>query len=218
MKKKYLTTGLILFAAPVIIIFLLKMVLQPASFKEIKDDGSKALGHLAAPVHITEYSDFECPACRYAAPVLKDLLARYPNQLYLVFRHFPLEGHKHSPLAHQAAECAAQAGKFWPYHDRLYQVQSDWTALSDPSVKFIEYARDLAIDIDQFAACLTDERIRQVIAADKKSGAPYHVNSTPTFFIAGRRFVGARQLQVEGEAFIREKLGLPPSEKQSAPS
>src|SRR5215831_20202706 len=88
------------------------------------DSSDHVLGAAHAPVVVVEYGDFQCPTCKQAAPSVKLLLTRFPNRVLFAYRHFPLEeAHPHALAAAEAAECAAQQGKFWLMHDLLYENQ-----------------------------------------------------------------------------------------------
>lgn len=98
-------------------------------------------GPLHAPVTIVEYGDFECPTCRQATGALKILFDRYPEQIRLVFRHYPLEAvHPHALMAALASEAAASQGKFWRMHDALFANQNHL------DMKHLRaYARDIGL-------------------------------------------------------------------------
>ncbi len=170
-------------------------------------DARKSRGPARAPIQIIEYSDFQCPACARAQPILDRLLQDYEGKVRLTFRHFPLAGHKLAKPAHQAAECAARQGQFWAYHDRLYAEQAAWSRLEDPTETFLRYAEALGLNMDKFAVCLASDEVAADIFAEKEEGTAVKIGSTPTFFINDRRFVGSVELDQDGEAFIREVLG-----------
>lgn len=183
------------------------------------DLNTKSKGPVDAPVQIIEYSDFQCPACKFAEPVLESLLndPDYAKKIRLVYRHFPLSGHTWAGPAHQAAECAKPRGKFWEYHQKLYTRQEQWSALPDPLETFMQYAQELGISPDWFAACLTDLEVQQQILAEKKFGMEVEVKSTPTFFINSERVVGPLELANRGPELIRQILGLPPKPQPPPP-
>ncbi len=210
MKSRYFLTG-----AVIILILVAGMVwlkksrpaLQPSN---VAASQKKSKGPAGAPIKIIEYSDFECPACRMAIPTVQSMMEAYPEKIYFTFHHYPLEGHKVSPLAHVAAECAAVQNKFWPYHDKLYQQQKIWTKAANPSEIFLRYAQENGLELDAFAKCLTDDKIRRQILLEKSEGEALVIRSTPTFFINGERVVGPMELKQKGVAKVREILGLPP--------
>lgn len=170
----------------------------------------KAKGPDAAAVRIVGFSDFQCPACGHAGPIIDALMAKYPGKIQYVFKHFPLRMHVWAPVAHQAAECAFVQGRFWDYYKKLYGEQAVWSVLPDPMVSFAEYAQQLGLDMNAFAGCMTSSEIAAGIMAEKKEGEELVVRSTPTFFINGKMFAGPMELQIAGEAWIRSLLGLPP--------
>lgn len=164
-------------------------------------------GPADAKVTIAEFSDFQCPACRVAEPPLRQLLSIYGADVRFVFKNFPLEHvHYYARRGATAAECAGRQGKFWPFHDMLYDRQDEWTN-SQVDTKLAAYAKELGLDLDAFNACLKDPATQKAIDADVKEAENRWVNSTPTFFINGQRFVGARQLQERGTRLIAKVLG-----------
>ena len=166
----------------------------------------KIKGNRFAAVTVEIFSDFECPACRLAMAEEAKILADYPEKVRFVFYHFPLSSHRLSPVAHQAAECAALQGRFWPYHDRLYDQQETWTVRGNPVETFIEYARETGLDLDRFAACLSDPRVARDIQNDRRYGDALQVSSTPTFFVNGERFIGSVELAKGGVERIGKLL------------
>lgn len=170
----------------------------------------KALGPSDAPVKIVEYSDFECPSCRFAQQELHRILEAYPEKIQVIYKHFPLSSHRWSIYAHQAAECMNAQGKFWPYQERVYDRQSEWAPLNIPPVEVLaRYARELGADMDRFGKCMSDVDVTRAIYAEKEEGNQRQVNATPTFFINEERFVGSKELQERGQNMVRKILGLP---------
>ena len=166
----------------------------------------RALGHADAKVTIVEFSDFECPACRVAEPPMRGILKLYEGKVRLVFKHFPLERmHRWARPAAIASECAGRQGKFWEFHHDLYDRQEQW-----PSEKFearmAEYAKNAKLDEAAWQACRQDPAVDAAVSADVKDGENAWVGSTPTFFVNGKRFVGARQLAELGTAWVDKEL------------
>jgi predicted DsbA family dithiol-disulfide isomerase/uncharacterized membrane protein len=162
---------------------------------DLVDADTHAKGPADAPVTIVEFSDFQCPFCQQAYRDLRDVVRRQPH-VRVVFRHFPLDPacnehvarslHPDACLAARAAECAGGQGRFWEYHDLLFENHD---RLERDSL--FGYARDLQLDIPAFRTCLDDpatlERVRRDVAAGARAG----VTSTPSFFINGRFVEGA---------------------------
>ncbi len=194
----YALVGILLAAILVGFIFLLRLG-RPNPFRAQKDF-PRAEGPVDAPVQIIEYSDFQCPACSTARTVLRQLREKYGDRVRLVYQHFPLEGHRWAPLAHRAAECAATQKAFWPYHDRLYERQSEWSGVGEAPIEaFLKYAKDENLNLDLFAGCLSDLRVDAKIREEKAAGTSLGVNSTPSFFVNGKFIVGVTGVQEEVE-------------------
>jgi protein-disulfide isomerase len=156
--------------------------------------GAQAVGHVlgpdSAPVQIDEYSDFECPFCaRFAIVTMPDVRQRLipTGKVRWRFMDFPLQGHTKSPVAHVAAACAADQGKFWEMHDALYDDQNTWVEEKNPERKFYDYARKIGLNADSFRVCLESRRPWPQIEANRCSGEKLAVNGTPTFFVNGRQ-------------------------------
>ena len=159
-------------------------------------------GAASAPIVIVEFSDFQCPACKVAEPPMRDLLKLYGSDIRFIFKHFPLEhAHAWARPAARASECAGRQGKFWELHDVLYDKQQAWSNEKAPEL-INGYAKSLGLDMKVFQACLPEAEVDLGIAGDMQEGEVRWVSSTPTFFINGKRFVGARQLSTLGTIWI----------------
>jgi protein-disulfide isomerase len=151
-----------------------------------------AIGSASAPVTLVEFSDFQCPFCQRVAPTLKQVKDTYGDKVRVVWKDFPLtQIHPQAFKAGEAAHCAADQGKFWEYHDRLFANQQ---ALQPNDLK--KYAADLGLDAAAFGTCLDTskygERVRDGVAEGSRLG----VNSTPTIYINGRVLSGAQPYEV----------------------
>jgi len=143
-------------------------------------------GPASAPVTLVEYGDYECPYCGQAYPIVKAAQRKLGKRLRFVFRNFPLsEAHPHARHAAEAAEAAADQGKFWEMHDALFENQN---ALEDDQL--VTTARRLGLDAERIAAALEAGTHAQRVREDFRSGVRSGVNGTPTFFINGRRYDG----------------------------
>ena len=144
-------------------------------------------GPATAPVTLVEYGDFECPHCRRAYPILKEVQSRLGSRLRFVFRNFPLtKVHEHAEHAAEVAEAAAAQGRFWEMHDRLFERQF---ALEDEHL--IEYAQELGLDAARVARELAAHTYQARVRDDFIGGVRSGANGTPTFFINGIRFDGS---------------------------
>jgi Na+/H+ antiporter NhaA len=143
-------------------------------------------GNPDAPVTLVEYGDFECPYCRAAEPIVRDLLAGVGSDLRYVFRHLPLSDvHANAQLAAEAAEAAAAQGAFWEMHDELFAHQDE---LTPPEL--VGHAGRLGLDVERFEHDLRHHRHAPRVAEDVASADASGVSGTPTFFINGRRHQG----------------------------
>ncbi|HEU5211168.1 MAG TPA: Na+/H+ antiporter NhaA [Gaiellaceae bacterium] len=147
-------------------------------------------GPMEAPITLLEYGDFECPYCGRAEPVIRDLLADFGDLRY-VWRHLPLNDvHPHTQLAAEASEAAADQGVFWPMYDLLITHQD---ALEEPDL--VSYAEELGLDIERFEEDLRRHSMASRVAEDVDSADLSGVSGTPSFFINGRRYQGAYDIE-----------------------
>jgi len=206
MNSRYVFVGVLIVVFLAVGVSILKRSGTSVGWQWTSEE-TKRKGAKEATIQIVEYSDFQCPACQKAQPVLKEFLETYPDDVEIVFRHFPLAGHKWSGLTHQAAECAHAQGKFWTYHDQLFENQSAWSALPNPLNTLLQYAKTGGLNLDEFGECLSDEKVTQRILKERKMGERDQVRSTPTFFVNGERLVGGVELKERGEKIIQNTLG-----------
>lgn len=158
-------------------------------------ESTRALGLPSAPVTMFELSDFQCSFCRKfwveTLPRIKETYIKN-GRVRFAYQHFVLQG-EHSFAAAQAAECAAEQKKFWPYHDKLFQSQG---GLAFTNAKLKEYARQMGLDVGAFDKCVDSRKYEQKIEDETKLGFEQGGRGTPTFFINGRILVGAQPFAV----------------------
>lgn len=157
-------------------------------------------GPASARIEIVEFSDFQCPFCKRVMPVLKQLTAKYPTQVKLVWKDFPLPIHPDARPAAEAAQCARDQGKFWDYHDKLFASQNEMTPAN-----LKQWAGQMGMDAATFNACFDNATHRQRVQGDMSEGTRDGVSSTPTVFINGRAVVGSQPIEVF-EEIIQEEL------------
>jgi protein-disulfide isomerase len=167
-----------------------KVMLDPPRQK-VAAAGSPAKGAANAPVEMIEFSDFQCPFCQRANPTVQQVLTTYGDRIHFVYRHYPLPNHPNARPAAEAAACANEQGKFWPYHDRLFASAGK---LSDGDLK--QGAAELGLNTSQFNSCVDTHKFRAQVDADMKAGEEAGVNGTPAFFINGRSLSGAQPFEV----------------------
>jgi protein-disulfide isomerase len=152
-----------------------------------------------APVTIIEYSDFECTYCRGVQPALKQVLQSFKEQVRLVFKHLPLDVHEHALSAAQAAVCAAQENKFWPFHDALFASDTlDRNSLEAAAIS-------AGVDLSHFTSCLSSETSDSYVRLHMREANQLGVTSTPTFLINGRIARGALTFE-QFKTIIEEEL------------
>lgn len=158
----------------------------PVDSKILVHSDSHQIGPKSPKVTLVEFGDFQCPACGASHPVVKQLQAEYKDNLTFVFRNFPLPMHKNAIQAALAAEAAGEQGKFFEMHDLIFENQKDWSESNDPLGKyFIEYAKQLDLDIAKFEKAVKDKKYQSKIEKDQADGNSVGTVSTPTFFING---------------------------------
>jgi protein-disulfide isomerase len=169
------------------------IALEPPRQK-IADAGHASRGPEDAPIVIVEFSDFQCPFCQRANPSVDQVLKTYGDKIRFVYRHYPLPNHPDARPAAEAAACAQEQGKFWPYHDRLF---ANVAKLSGKDLK--DHAAAVGLDTAQFGSCVDGRRQKARVDADIAEADAAGVSGTPAFFINGRALEGAQPF----EAFKR---------------
>ena len=137
-----------------------------------------------AVIELVEYGDFQCPYCREAYPIVKDIQHELGNRLKFVFRNFPLRKiHPQALMAAVASEAASLQGKYWEMHDMLFENQ---TRLNYSSL--LKYAENLGLDTIRFKVDMADTNLEKKALSDFPGGLRSGVNATPTFFVNGNRY------------------------------
>ena len=155
-------------------------------FKITSDDHVR--GDFNAPITLVEFSDFECPFCERHFPTLNKILNDYQGKVRLVYKHFPLGFHPNAQKAAEASECADEQGKFWEYHDKLFENLS----ASGYSIEnFKQWAKELKLNSGKFNDCLDLGKFAQKVQDDYQEGIDKGVNGTPATFVNGQLVSGA---------------------------
>lgn len=146
-----------------------------------------------ATVVVKEYADFQCPACAGVYPVVKDLIEEYGDRVKFVYNDFPLPQHEHSRTSAVGAQCAFEQGKFYDFHDSLFENQKVWAPLDADEAEdtFRGYAEEIGLDMTAFETCVSGEAAPAAVNEDMAEAKSLGVNSTPTFFVNDKRIVGA---------------------------
>ncbi len=157
----------------------------PVKFDDLQ--GRPSEGPENAPITLVEFSDFHCPFCKRVTPAVEQLMKAYPGKIRRVWRHYPLPMHAGSSHTHEASECAHEQGKFWEYHDKLFETQG--SARDDASL--VSLAQQIGIDTKKFQECLSGGKYKDLIQKEVAKGNQYGVRGTPNFFINGQVLPGA---------------------------
>ncbi|EKE25883.1 MAG: DsbA oxidoreductase [uncultured bacterium] len=169
-----------------------------------------ASGKNNAKVAMVEFSDFECPFCeRFFKETLPQIKKEYidTGKVKLTYRHFPLDFHAAAMPAALASECANEQGKFWEYHDKIFTEQSKISGKTGEiiSQQLKTWAKQTKLDTTRFNNCLDSEKYKEAVNKDVNDGKTAGVSGTPTFFINGKRLVGAQPFAAF-KAVIDEEL------------
>ncbi|MBI1861879.1 MAG: thioredoxin domain-containing protein [Deltaproteobacteria bacterium] len=168
------------------------MMKEPESPKLTVDvAGYPTWGNANAPVTIVEFSDYQCPFCARAVPTLDRIKKEYgPDKVKIVFRDMPLPSHPRAPFASQAAHCGDDQGKFWEFHNILFENQAK---LEDKDLE--EYAKKLGMDGAKFKECMAAKKHQALIEKSAKEAGGLGIQATPSFVINGTLLQGAQPFE-----------------------
>jgi len=176
-----------------------KVMLEPPRVQVSVDDDPTKGGPASAPITIVEFSDFQCPFCSRAEPVVDEVMKKYGEKVRVIFRDYPLSFHQNAETAAMAGECAEDQGKFWEMHKAMFGNQAKLAAAD-----LVETAGNIGLNKDAFKGCLDSGKFRSEVQKDFQEGMRYGVTGTPTFFINGIMIVGARGVESFSEIIDRE--------------
>jgi predicted DsbA family dithiol-disulfide isomerase len=167
--------------------------------QEIHTEGSPFKGPEGAPVVVVLFTDFQCPYCAQIAPVMDQVLGKYPKDVKIVFKNYPLRGHNFAMKAAEAALAAGKKGKFWECHDLLFQHYNE---LNDDRLGKI--VAELGLDQAEFKKLMKDPSIQERIQQDMLDANQAGIKGTPSVFINGR---AERNLTLQGlDQAVSEEL------------
>jgi protein-disulfide isomerase len=162
---------------------------DPNKIYTVPTGTSPSKGAQSAPVTLVMFQDFQCPYSQRSQATIKQIMDAYPGKIKAVFKNFPLPFHKQAPLAAEAALAAGAQGKFWEMHDKIFANQQQMDIAN-----FKQYAQELKLDVKKFSADLDTHRFKAAVDEDMKTGTAVAVRGTPTFFVNGKKLVGAKPL------------------------
>lgn len=149
------------------------------------------LGSPDAPVEVSEFADFQCPACEnfetiQFPAVQQQLIAT--GQVRWRYRDFPLEMHPHARVASHAGACANEQNKFWEMKQIIYGRQTEWSPTRNAAGKFSDYAKEVGLDVGRYDECMKSAKFAGRIQASVAEGTKLGVTGTPTFLIGGQLY------------------------------
>ena len=194
----------------VAVIVLLDQGASPSAADTSGTASEKSLGAADAPVVVIEYGDFQCPYCQiFAEGAGQQLREEYVDtgKVRLVYRHLAFIGDE-STWAAEASECANEQGRFWEYHDKLYEEQAGENegAFKEDNLK--RFAAELGLDTEQFNQCFDSRVYRDQVQADINDARQRRINATPSLLVDGQYIQNGTNYQVL-QAAIEAALAQP---------
>ncbi len=158
----------------------------PVKFDDL--DGRPFMGTQNAPITLVEFSDFHCPFCKRVEPTIDQLMKNYSGKIKKVWRHYPLPMHAGAAHTHEASECAAQQGKFWQYHAKLFETQGE----QRDEAALLKYAKEVGLNEAAFHQCLSSGKAKAIVEKDIAKGNQVGVQGTPAVFVNGQLVSGSQ--------------------------
>ncbi len=161
-------------------------------------EADHVIGPEDARLTILEFSDFECPYCQMITPLLTEFQAMYPDEVRMVYRHFPLSYHEKAQISAQATEAAGMQGKFWEMLDAIYLNSAEWGELSlEAYTDWLNTkATELDLDVTLFNQDIESDAVIQKVADDVTSGRQANITGTPTVYLNGSLYSGQRSIEI----------------------
>lgn len=153
--------------------------------------GKPSQGPEQAPITLVEFSDFHCPYCQKSKPIIEALIQNNPGKIRRIWWHYPLPMHEQAPRVHAASECALAQGKFWEFHDAVFQNIDQ----SKQETGVFEIAKKVGLNEASFKQCLEDPKTKEKVDTIVNRGRMYGVQGTPSTFLNGREVGGARPVE-----------------------
>jgi protein-disulfide isomerase len=175
---------------------------QIAKLKPVGPDDDPTVGNPNASVRIVEVGCFMCPYTRNSESIRTQLLEKYNNNVSFTFRSIPLPQHNMSWITAEAADCALEQGKYWEYHDKLFENQMNMSM-----EKLYSIANEIGLNTEQFAKCLETGKYSNEVKKDADDATAAGIFATPTYFVNGRPFVGIKSFAEFEKIVIGEIQG-----------
>ena len=206
--KRYGVWSLVIISVAVLFTGVFNLVGNSISKEENKptiSSDDRVKGNTASQIVVMEYSDYQCPACKYYQSIANQLTTEYKDKIVFVYRHFPLEQHKNAEKAAYTAEAAGLQGKFWEMSDLLFEKQEEWSEKSNSEEIFKSYASKLGLDPKKFTDDIISSGVKEKVDRDRQSGKIIGVNATPTFYLNGVKLRYIRNYD-DFKKIVEEKL------------
>jgi len=182
-------------------------IIQAEQVFDIPVTGSPFRGKENAAVTLAVFDDYQCPYCSRLEPLFRELLKKYPDDMKVVIKNFPLSSHPYARKAAQAALAADRQGKYGEFHEKLFE---NYRELNDAKVETI--ATELGLDMEKFKTDRESPEIDAVIARDLEDGNRIGVRGTPTMYLNGK------QMKIRNPNELFQKVDAEIRKKKAAPS
>ena len=174
-------------------------------------DLSRILGDSAAPLWVVIVSDFQCPYCKVwhdqTFPALKKEFVD-KRKVRLAYLNLPLPQHQHAQATAEMALCSGAQGRFWEFHDAVFDTQDKWSGLPAGTSFFDSVATTAKVDLPQLRACMEAHTMRALVQADYQRAVDAKVRSTPTFFVGNQmRLEGAVPIEAFRDSLAKALRG-----------
>lgn len=178
---------------------------KPVDEKLLIRDDSPRTSTASAAISLVEFGDYQCPACGAYSPFVKKILENFKDSVTFVFREYPLSIHPNAAITSQAAVAAGKQGKYWEMHDMLYEKQAQWSESGTAKELLLGYAKDIGLDVPQFAKDLESAEVKEAVQAGIRDGNALGINATPTFYLDRLKITNPTNY-VEFETLVKQAL------------
>ncbi len=204
--KKLLVTALVLLACVESVQAGRRLLPKFAPVKVEAKYQQRSHGNPKAPLWIIEYLDFQCASCRDSVKVMDEYLAKYPKDIYLQQRYFPLlKNHIYGLKSAIYSECASRQKKFWEFTERLLETQEQWGPSQDPDSFFMKIAREKGLNVEALGACIEDPAVKAVVLSEREEAKALGLRMTPSFFMDGEKIEGLPAMRAALKAHFEKK-------------
>jgi len=159
-----------------------------------------------------EYMDFECPSCANAALMLQRYYEKFPDDIYVELRYFPLSGHRHAMAAARVAECSREQGYYWEVVNPIMKTQKEWKDMAETRPVFMKIAADAGVDLEALEACYKTPEVAERIFQERWEAKKMGLQATPTFYVNEEMIVGFKAMKEKMAELFGELEPLPGEE------